>query len=90
MMNKSDPKQEFIMTELSVEEAIFTTRSTGHLKSGPVPRADLEFIIEAATIAPSAGNYQMWAFVVVTDEQQGKRSGMPTAKQERPISKTLC
>ena len=57
--DKNDPKQEFIMTEQSVEEALFTTRSMRHLKSGPVPRADLEFIIEAATIAPSAGNYQM-------------------------------
>jgi nitroreductase len=67
--DKNDPKQAFIMTELSVEEAIFTTRSMRHLKPDPIPKADLEFIIEAATMAPSAGNYQMWAFVVVTDEQ---------------------
>ena len=57
------------MTALSVEEAIFTTRSMRHLKPDPIPKADLEFIIEAATMAPSAGNYQMWAFVVVTEEQ---------------------
>jgi nitroreductase len=55
------------MSELSVEEAIFTTRSMRHLKSDPVPNEDLEFLVEAATMAPSAGNYQMWAFVVVTD-----------------------
>lgn len=55
------------MSTLSVEEAIFTTRSMRRLKSDPVPKEDLEFIVEAATMAPSAGNYQMWAFVVVTD-----------------------
>ncbi|MFT7220979.1 MAG: nitroreductase [Candidatus Azotimanducaceae bacterium] len=55
------------MSELSVEEAIFTTRSMRHLKPDPVPNEDLEFMVEAATMAPSAGNYQMWAFVVVTD-----------------------
>ena len=55
------------MDGISVESAIFTTRSMRHLGPEPVPKDDLEFIVEAATMAPSAGNYQMWAFVVVTD-----------------------
>ena len=55
------------MTELSVHEALFTTRAMRHLRPDPVPREDLEYLIEAATMAPSAGNLQMWAFVVVTD-----------------------
>ena len=63
------------MTELTVEEAIFTTRSMRHLKPDPVPKADIEYIIEAATMAPSAGNYQMWAFVVVTHQQTKKEIG---------------
>lgn len=80
MTDKNDPKHAFIMTELSVEEAIFTTRSMRHLKPDPIPKADLEFIIEAATMAPSAGNYQMWAFVVVTDEQT--KQGIGNAYRE--------
>ena len=58
------------MADLSLHEAIFTTRSMRHLKSDPVPREDLEYILEAATMAPSAGNLQMWSFVVVTDAEQ--------------------
>ena len=61
------------MTEVSLHEAIFTTRSMRHLKPDPVPREDLEYVIEAATMAPSAGNLQLWAFVVVTDEQVRKQ-----------------
>lgn len=56
------------MPKLTVEEAVFTTRSMRHLKSDPVPVEDLEYLVEAATMAPSAGNYQMWGFVVVTDK----------------------
>ena len=63
------------MGDLSVHEAIFTTRSMRHLKPDPVSREDLEYIIEAATMAPSAGNTQMWAFVVVTDPEQIAKIG---------------
>ncbi len=63
------------MSEVSVHDAIFTTRSMRRLKPDPVPREDLEYIIEAATMAPSAGNTQMWAFVVVTDREQIARVG---------------
>ena len=56
------------MTDMSLHEALFTTRSMRHLKSDPVPRGDLEYMIEAATMAPSAGNMQIWAFVVVTEQ----------------------
>lgn len=63
------------MSEVTVHEAIFTTRSMRRLKPDPVPREDLEYIIEAATMAPSAGNTQMWAFVVVTNRGQIARIG---------------
>jgi len=57
------------MTDLTLHDALFTTRSMRHLRPEPVPRADLEYIIEAATMAPSAGNLQLWAFVVVTERE---------------------
>jgi len=56
------------MPDLSLHDAIFTTRAMRHLESDPVPRSDLEYVIEAATMAPSAGNLQLWAFVVVTEQ----------------------
>lgn len=58
---------------VSLHEAIFSTRSMRHLKPDPVPRQDLEYILEAATMAPSAGNLQMWSFVVVTDAGQREK-----------------
>lgn len=63
------------MEDISVETAIFTTRSMRHLRPDPVSRQDLEYIVEAATMAPSAGNYQMWTFVVVTDEAMREKIG---------------
>ena len=58
---------------LSVHEAIFTARSMRHFKPDPIPREKLEYVIEAATMAPSAGNMQSWSFVVVTDDEQRGR-----------------
>ena len=63
------------MPHLSLQQAIFTTRSMRHLKSDPVPRVDLEYLVEAATMAPNAGNMQVWSFVVVTDRLQIERIG---------------
>ena len=42
--------------ELSLHEAIFTTRAMRRLKPDPVAREDLEFLVEAATMASSGGN----------------------------------
>lgn len=63
------------MESISVDKAIFTTRSMRRLRPDPVPIEDIEHIVEAATMAPSAGNYQMWAFVAVTDEIIRKKIG---------------
>ena len=51
---------------LSVHEAIFTARSMRHFKPDPIPREKLEYVIEAATMAPSAGNMQSWSCLLYT------------------------
>ncbi|MBP39934.1 MAG: hypothetical protein CL726_11620 [Chloroflexi bacterium] len=61
------------MQDLSLHDAIFSTRAMRHLKSDPVPREDLEYLVEAATMAPSAGNLQMWKFIVVTSPEQRQK-----------------
>jgi nitroreductase len=63
------------MSDVSVHDAIFTTRAMRRLKPDPVPVADLEYVVEAATMAPSAGNFQFWGFVVVTDPEVRRRIG---------------
>lgn len=46
-----------------------TTRAMRHLAPDPVPVGLLRSVIEAATWAPSAGNWQMASYVVVTDRE---------------------
>ena len=61
------------MQALSLHDAIFTTRAMRHLKSDPVPREDLEYLVEAATMAPIAGNLQMWEFIIVTSPKRRQK-----------------
>lgn len=63
------------MTEPSLHEAIYTLRAMRRLKPDPVPEADLRYLVDAATMAPTASNTQPWAFIVVTDPEQRRALG---------------
>ncbi len=52
---------------MDVMEAIRTRRSIRAYKPDPVPEDVLLQVLEAARLAPSAGNRQPWLFVVVRD-----------------------
>jgi nitroreductase len=54
---------------MEVMEAIRTRRSIRKYRSDPVPQEDIEYLLEAARLAPSWANSQCWHFVVVTDPQ---------------------
>jgi nitroreductase len=49
-------------------EAIRSRRSIRKYKPDPIPDKDIRAIIEAATLAPSASNAQMWRFLVVSNK----------------------
>ena len=49
-------------------EAIRKRRSVRRYKSGDIPRADLETIVDAGRLAPTGYNRQPWDFVVVTQK----------------------
>ena len=49
-------------------ETLYAQRAIRRFKPDPVPRETIEQVIEAATRAPSGGNRQPWAFVVVTEQ----------------------
>jgi nitroreductase len=55
--------------DIGLFEAIHTARSLRRLKPDPVPESLLREILDAAIRAPSAGNAQNWAFVVVRDRE---------------------
>ncbi|HET6455430.1 MAG TPA: nitroreductase family protein [Armatimonadota bacterium] len=54
---------------MDVFEAISNRRSIRKFKPDPIPEADVRRIIELATMAPSAGNMQMWKFLAVTNRK---------------------
>jgi nitroreductase len=64
------------MPEIGLFEAICTARSLRRLKPDPVPEALIAKVLDAAIRAPSAGNAQNWAFVVVRDAEQRRRLGL--------------
>ena len=43
-------------------------RSIRNFTGDPIPRSDLERIVNAGRLAPSGNNQQPWDFIVVTDE----------------------
>ena len=56
--------------EIGLFKAMSTQRAIRSYKREPVPREIVSKIIEMATKAPSGGNSQPWAFVVVDDRQK--------------------
>jgi nitroreductase len=52
---------------MDVFEAIKTRRSIRKYKPESIPDEKLEIILEAARLAPSAGNRQPWRFIMVQD-----------------------
>src|SRR5215475_12815911 len=64
------------MPEIGLFDAIYSARALRRLKPDPVPQEIITRILDAAIRAPSAGNAQNWAFVVVRDVEQRRRLGM--------------
>jgi 5,6-dimethylbenzimidazole synthase len=71
---------------MDVLEAIFTRRSRRRWQNQPVPDELVEQILEAGRWAPSAGNYQPWAFVVVR-EQATKNRIHKIAEESKNLSR---
>ena len=60
---------------MEIFEAMETCRTIRKLKYDPVPDKLLEKLVHYATRAPSAGNSQLWSFIVVTDPEDRKFLG---------------
>jgi nitroreductase len=57
---------------MDVFEAVQERHSIRSYLDKPVPRKKLEKILEAARLAPSAGNAEPWYFIAVTDAEKRK------------------
>ncbi len=62
-------------------EAIETRRSVRKYKPEPVKEEHLKTILEAARLAPSAGNKQPWRFIVVRDSAKKKELAEKASNQ---------
>ncbi len=63
------------MSEIGLFEAIHTARSLRRFKPDPVPEALITQVLDAAVRAPTAGNAQNWAFVVIRDREMRRALG---------------
>src|SRR5208282_1581612 len=64
------------MAEIGLFEAMYSARALRRFKPDPVPEEMLARILDAAIRAPSAGNAQNWAFVVVRDPERRRGLGV--------------
>jgi nitroreductase len=60
-------------SRLDVFEAVQKRKSVRAYEPTPVPVEKLKKILEAARLAPSAGNAQPWQFIVVTASEKRRR-----------------
>ncbi len=63
------------MSDPGFFDIIYSARSLRWFKPDPVPEELITRILEAAIHAPSGGNAQGWAFIVVRDATQRQRLG---------------
>jgi nitroreductase len=56
--------------ELSFFETVKLRTSIRKFKPDPIPEEDIRRMIEAASLAPCAGNQQPWRFLVVRDREK--------------------
>jgi nitroreductase len=61
--------------EIGLFEAMYTQKAIRRLKTDPVPRELVTKLIEAATKAPSGGNRQPWAFLVIREPATKQKLG---------------
>jgi len=77
-----------------VFDAIKGRRSVREFKSAPVKEKDLEKILDAARLAPSAGHCQPLELVVVKDQSQKDRLASAALDQmfiaEAPVAIVVC
>ncbi len=62
-------------------QTIRQRRSIRRYKQDPIPQEHITQMLEAARLAPSAGNYQPWKFVVVRDPTTIQRLAHAARKQ---------
>jgi nitroreductase len=64
-----------VLPEIGLFEAIYSARAIRRFRRDPVPEELIRKILDTAIRAPSGGNAQSWAFVVVRDPDTRRQLG---------------
>ena len=83
------------MIEVEFLDVIKTRRSIRKYKPDPVSDKDIEYVLNAARLAPSWKNQQSWKYVVVKDKEKIKKiaSARPQSMEwlaEAPVMIVAC
>jgi nitroreductase len=71
-------------------DLVLKRRSIRKYKPEPVPKEDIEYVLEAARQAPSWANRQCWRYIVVSDEATRKKITMREWAAKAPIVIVGC
>jgi nitroreductase len=71
-------------------DVVSKRRSIRKYKPDKVPKADIEYVLEAARLAPSWANRQCWRYIVVTDEATRKKIAMTDWAAKAPVMIVGC
>ncbi len=74
------------MSEISLYEAMRTTRAVRRMRPDPIPDDVLRRVLEAATFAPSGGNRQAFRILVVRDPALKRELGQRHAARWIPYA----
>lgn len=73
---------------------IFERRSCRAFRTDPIPKEDLDRLLEAICAAPSAGNCQPWRFLVVRSQEEREALAAAAGGQDflaqAPIAIVVC
>jgi nitroreductase len=75
---------------MELMDVIRDRRSIRKYKTTPVSNDDIEYVLEAARLAPSWSNRQCWRYIVVTDEGLRKKITKRDWAAEAPVVIVGC
>ncbi len=71
-------------------DVVMKRRSVRKYKPDKVPKAEIEYVLEAARLAPSWANRQCWRYIVVTDEATRRKIAMTEWAAKAPVMIVGC
>ncbi len=75
---------------MELMEVIRNRRSVRKYKSDPISEKDIEYVLQAARLAPSWSNKQCWNYILVTNEDLRKKITKRDWAAEAPIIIVGC